>query len=186
MKYPGYDYTDQDLDNVPDNGPFDEPLTDADAPTDTASEPERFTIDSEEKANWLLSKLSAIQAEKVRITEQAKKRTAELDADYTRLLGRFSADLEAWARQEAERRRRRSVTLMQGTLAFRTVPPSLRVGSITDALTTARLVCPSAVETVETLDKKAFLDFAKQRMKETGELLPGTLMTEAKEAFSID
>jgi hypothetical protein len=159
---------------------------DATDTTNEEQEPERFTIDTEEKANWLLSKLAGIQAEKVRITEQAKKRTAELDADYTRLLGRFSADLEAWARQEAERRRRRSVTLLHGTLAFRTVPASLRVGDPTDALTTARLVCPSAVETVETLDKKAFLDFAKQRMKETGELLPGIEKTEAKEAFSID
>jgi hypothetical protein len=69
-------------------------------PSDT-TEPERFTIDTEEEANWLLSKLAGIQAEKARITEQAKKRTAELDADYTRLLGRFSADLEAWARTEA-------------------------------------------------------------------------------------
>jgi phage host-nuclease inhibitor protein Gam len=189
MKYPGYDYTDADLDSVPDNGPFDEPLPDADAPTDTASdtasEPERFTIDSEEKANWLLSKLAGIQAEKARITEQAKKRTAELDADYTRLLGRFSADLEAWARQDAERRRRRSVTLLHGTLAFRTVPASLRVGDPSDALTTAKAVIPTAVQTIEQLDRKAFLDFAKAHFAETGELLPGIERTEGKETFGI-
>jgi phage host-nuclease inhibitor protein Gam len=144
-----------------------------------------FCIDSEERAEWLLRKLSTIQAEKARITEQAKKRTAELDADYTRLLGRFSSDLEAWARQEAERRRRRSVTLLHGTLAFRTVPASLRVGDPSDALTTAKAVIPTAVQTIEQIDRKAFLEFAKQHFATTGELLPGIERTEARETFGI-
>jgi phage host-nuclease inhibitor protein Gam len=155
-----------------------------DTTTDTVQKPE-FHIDSEAKANWLLGKLADIEAEKARIKVQADQRTKELDSDRESLLCRFSEELEAWSRQEAERRRRRTVTLMQGSVSFRIIPASIKVGEYTDALTTARAVCPTAVQTATTLDKKAFVDFARNHFETTGELLPGVERTTEREAFTV-
>ena len=44
--------------------------------------PERFTIDSEKAASWLLSKLRAIEDEKAAIEEATRQRLDELTADY--------------------------------------------------------------------------------------------------------
>jgi uncharacterized protein (DUF342 family) len=56
------------------------PETDDLITVDIPSLEERFTIDSEEKANWLLNKLAAIEEEAARVKAQAKKRAEELEA----------------------------------------------------------------------------------------------------------
>jgi hypothetical protein len=48
-------------------------------------EAERFTIDSERAADWLLRKLAEIEGEKARVKAWYANRTAELDADAARL-----------------------------------------------------------------------------------------------------
>jgi len=162
-------------------------FTDA-VPTETTSaETERFTIDSEEKANWLLGKLANIRAEQARINAQAAKRNAELEADFNGLMGRFGADLETFARGEANRRKRRTVTLMQGTLAFRATPSRLVIEEMETAIITARAVAPETVTTEEVtrLDRDAFLKRAAQIREETGEIIAGVKQTESSEAFSV-
>jgi hypothetical protein len=146
-----------------------------------------FKIDSKETAEWLLKKLSAIEAERALIKFQTQKREAELKSDHDRLMFRHGADLRAWAREEANCRRRQSVTLMYGTLAFRAQSSQLVIGSEADALTTARAVLPSAIttETVEHFDKDAYLAYAAVQLEQTGELVTGVTKTEAGESFSL-
>lgn len=154
---------------------------------DLPAAPEAFCIDSEDRANWYLRKRAGIAAERARVQAQAAARIAELDADDAALTRRFGSQFEAWARQEAARRRRQTVTLMQGTVAFRQVAPTLRVASQADAITTARAVCPDAVteETVTKLDAAALLKAARAHFEATGELLPGIERTEGRESVSV-
>lgn len=155
--------------------------------TSTTEATERFTIDTTEKADWLLRKLAGIDAEKATMAAMIAQRIGELDADKNALLSRFGAELEAWAREEATARRRKTVTLLHGAISFRTVPAKLIVESEADALTTARAVAPQTVmvETTERFDKAAFLAYAKAHLESTGEILPGLTQSEEKESISI-
>lgn len=152
---------------------------------ETTEKPESFHIDSAERADWLLKKLMHLDAEKATITAMAAQRIEELEADKNRLMGRFSGELEAWAREEAERRRRQTVTLSYGSVSFRKVASRLTVTSEADAITTARAVLPEAIQTVEHFDKAAYLAHAKTTLETTGELLPGIETTEERTSFSI-
>jgi phage host-nuclease inhibitor protein Gam len=154
-----------------------------DAPEAATSGGDRFTIDSEEKANWLLNKLAAIEEEAARVKSQARKRAEELEADRNRLMGRFGAELEAFARTLAQERRRKSVTLLAGTLAFRTVPARWTITDEDAALQAAGNldVCVTTRVTKVTLDKAALFDY----LDATGDLLPGIERTEAGESFCV-
>jgi phage host-nuclease inhibitor protein Gam len=148
---------------------------------------ERFTIDSEDKANWLLRKVANLEAEEARVKAQADSILLGLKTERSGLMNRFGAELEQWTKAQIEAKggKTKTLKLLQGNLSFRTVPAGLRVGELTDALTTAKAVCPSAVLTVEQLDRKAFLDHATELFEQTGELLPGIERTEARESFSM-
>ena len=152
-------------------------------------EKQDFHIDSESSATWLLSKVRRIDEEQEAIKAATAQRLAELTTDRERLMGRFAAELEAWARQEAEARRRKTITLpLAGyAVSFRAVPSRLVVESEADAITTARAVAPETVtqETTERFDKAAFLAYAKAHLEATGEILPGLTQSEERESFSV-
>jgi|GEM_PF-4960777 hypothetical protein len=144
-----------------------------------------FRVKDSASADWVLSKIAAIDAEKALIQAQAEQRIKELDADRERLLFRFSGELEAFARAEAEKRRRKTITLLHGSLSLRTSPARLTIADIQDAITTAKAILPEAVSTVEKLDTTAYRKYAESKLHETGEILPGCEITEASETFSI-
>ena len=155
--------------------------------TPTAEAPS-FVIDSREKADWLLKKLAAIEAEEKLITEQSQKMLEQLRSDRESLMGRFVAELESFTRGETDGGRRKSLTLFHGTVGFRTVPARLVVENQEDALQTARLLAPEAITTVpaqEKLDTRALVEAAKTALETTGEVWPGLKMTESEERFTI-
>ena len=100
------------------------------------TEPTEFHITDEAGANWYARKLATIEAERARVKAQAAKIVAQLDSDENSLRARFEAEAREWARQELARRgnRRRSLTLLQGTFAFRQVPAALRLADEAAAL----------------------------------------------------
>ena len=110
-----------------------------------AQERPEFHIADEHSATWLARKLRQIEEEKAAVAAATARRLEELDADRAKLERRYLPELEAWARQEAERRHRKSVTLpLAGVvLSFRTVPAKparLVVADKTDAADTALLL----------------------------------------------
>lgn len=154
----------------------------------TSQQAERFTIDTREKADWLLKKLAGIEAEEKLIEAQAQKMLEQLRSDRESLLGRFGAELESFTRGETEGGRRKSLTLFHGTVGFRTVPARLVVENQEDALQTARLLAPEAITTVpaqEKLDTRALVEKAKTALETTGEVWPGLKLTETEERFTI-
>ncbi len=144
--------------------------------------PEAFHITDEAGANWYARKLAGIEAERARVRAQAARIVAQLDSDEKSLRDRFEAETREWARQEIETRykgRRRSLTLLQGTFAFRSVPATLRVDDMAAALSTAASL--GAVKVDETTYRKAALDARKA----TGELLPGVVIVPEREHFGV-
>jgi hypothetical protein len=141
-----------------------------------------FHIDSEERACWLLRKLANLEAERARVKAQAAQIVAQLDSEEKSLRDRFEAEACAWARAELERRhkgRRKSLVLLQGTLAFRLVPATLRVDDLAAALNTA--VTVGAVK----VDADAYRRHALDTLKATGEILPGCVHQGEREHFSV-
>ena len=139
------------------------------------TEREQFHIDSDQAAEWFLRKLANIETEKARITAQAAEMVRQLDCDAQRLRHFYEGELLDYARRKlaVQGNRRRSLTFFQGTVAFRTVAPSVKVSNPAAALVYAQENGLPAVKTVVTLDAAAYRAAADAHMQETGELLPG-------------
>lgn len=151
-------------------------------PKDTEAA-ERFEIKDERSAAWYLRRLAAIEQEQDAIRAATAQRLAELDSDRSRLEHLFGGQLKAWARDEATRRRRKTVTLpLAGAqIAFRTVPARLELAdrqAAGDLAVTLGMIAT-------TPDLRAFADYAKRHFQETGELLPGVGRSEERESIAI-
>ena len=154
--------------------------------TDTPAEP-AFAIDSEERANWLLRKLGNLEAEQARIKAQSAAMLKQVEGERESLMNRFGSELAQWTEEEIQRRggKRKSLTLIQGTVAFRTVAESVKVAEDAEQLPEA-LALAEQWEAVETkIDRAAFLAKARAYLEETGEVAPGVVVTPAKESFSV-
>lgn len=156
------------------------------APNATTEAP-RFVIDSREKVNWYLRKLAAIENERALVKAQAEEILRGLDADAARLRALHEADLQAWAKEELERLggRKKTLPLLFGTVAFRTVPSSLRVVGSAEAVEYAKSQGWEVVTTVEKLDGEAYKQQAAAVLHETGEVLPGVEIVPERESFSV-
>lgn len=164
--------------------------------TETAAEgsnlqPEQFTIQTREHAEWYLRKLANLDREEANIRAQAEAMLTRVRSDREKHTGRYGSQFESFTRGELEKQRgsRRSVLYFNGTAQFTSVAPRLIVESEADALQTARLLLPEAIEAIpasEKLNKKALLDYAaKQFEANQGELIPGVGRTEPGERFAI-
>lgn len=142
---------------------------------------ETFTIHDEGSANWYLRKLAEIEGEQARIKAQTSARVAELQSDAERLKFLFGEPLAAWARGEAKRRHRKSVTLMQGTVSFRSVPKRWKPVDAEEAFVHARTAFPDFIQSTPKLDMTAYLAYADA----TGEALPGLEAVPERESMSI-
>jgi phage host-nuclease inhibitor protein Gam len=141
-----------------------------------------FVIDSEERANWYLRKLGNIDAERARVKAQAAAIADDLDREYEGLEARHQADLEVWANANLPKGKK-SIKLLQGTVAFRNVPTSISVADKEAALQWAKYssVRPDLVVITESIDTEKY----KALFKETGQYLPGIKVTAAHESCKI-
>ena len=147
-------------------------------------------------------KLANIEAERARVKAQAARMVAQLDADEQRLRFRFEAGAREWARAELDRRykgRRKSLTLLQGTFAFRAVPPTLRLADEAAALDYAERRAafkgnpegtgpadfPPCAPLVPVLDAVTYRQAAANWFEQTGELLPGCVHVGERETFAV-
>ena len=94
--------------------------------------------------------------------------------------------MEHWAREELAKKgsRRKTLHTLQGTLRFRHVPARLSIED-TAALRYAADNLPALVVTRQELDRAAYLDEAKRRLEETGELMEGIERLPEREAFTV-
>jgi phage host-nuclease inhibitor protein Gam len=164
------------------------PFTTLEAPETTAAQhPQEFHIDSDTAAEWLLRKLANIDAEQKRVQAQAAAIVAQLEGDAQRLKHLYEGELLNYCRRTlaAKGNRRRSVTFLQGTVAFRTVAPSVKVCDLAAALAHAQAAVPALVRTQIALDAAGYRDQAAKHFRETGELLPGCDSTPEHETHRL-
>lgn len=140
---------------------------------------ESFTPDTADKVNWVLGKIADRRARAARIRENAElmARSEEREADS--LEWRFGPALQAFARQELEGSKRKSIRLYNGVIGFRLRPASVNVTEPGAALSWAKDNLPDAV--TEALDKRAF----SAVLLATGEALPFAQLIPAEEVFYI-
>ncbi|OGF05241.1 MAG: hypothetical protein A2W00_04650 [Candidatus Eisenbacteria bacterium RBG_16_71_46] len=131
-----------------------------------------------------VDRYATLEAEAERVRAQSRELLTALQADYDSLMYRFGGELEHWTQEEIARRggRRKSVITLQGTLALRTVPRSLRIADEQAAFAYAR---EQGMELITSLNRQAYNRAAKTALEETGELLPGMETTPEHETFSI-
>ncbi len=158
---------------------------------DQTAQPDQFTLDTRQKAEWYLQRLATLDQDEARVTAQSEAMLKRIRSDRESFTGRFAAEFESFTRGELARQKgsRRSVLFFNGTAQFTSVAPRFIVENEADAMQTARLVLPEAIEAIpasEKLNKKALLDYAAQQFeKNQGELIPGVGRTEAGERFAI-
>jgi phage host-nuclease inhibitor protein Gam len=154
---------------------------------ETTEDTEAFHITTDSAADWLLRRLANIEAEKARITAQAAEMVRQLDTDAQRLKHLYEGELLDYCRRKMEENgnRRRSCTFFQGSVSFRSVPPSVKVADPAAALVYAQDSGLSAVKTVVTLDAALYRAEAERHMQETGELLPGVETTPEHETHRL-
>lgn len=157
-----------------------------------------FRIDSRDRAEWLLAKLSHLKAEKEWVQRNAADITARLDAEHDKLMARFGEELRAWAEGELKGARTKTLPLLNGKLSFRTQPERLVLDAAQrdDAIAWAREHAPDAVvtRTTVTLDAVAVKDalsvacaFRGQAVidKDTGQVLMFAAVEPAREEFYV-
>lgn len=148
-----------------------------------------FLIDSEDRANWLLRKLGNIDAERERITAQYEAQIAELDRREKSLRDHFLPQLEIWAREQVATLKKRSITLLHGTLAFRKVSASETVEVEEKETAEAEARARGFVKDVlPPVDMTGYRKAALAALKADGELWPGLLYktTPERDSFRID
>lgn len=148
---------------------------------------EEFHIDSESAALWYLRKLANLEAETRRVKCQAERLIASLNSEAESLKRVYQGELEHWAREELAKKgnRRKTLHTLQGTLRFRHVPARLSLEENRNALRFAADHFPALVITRQELDRAAYLEEAKRRLEETGELMEGVERIPAREAFTV-
>ena len=149
-----------------------------------------FCINSDDRADWLLTKLAALDAEALLLRAQADAAVKRVNSDRESLLHRFGGELEAFAanRIAQDRRGRKSIILPHGTLAFRCVPAGVRITEPGEAIRYANmngLPDMVKVETRETLDATRYAKAALRLLELGGDLIPGVELTQARQAFSV-
>lgn len=150
---------------------------------------DRFEIDSEERANWFLRKLAAIDAERARIKRQAEEILRGLETREASLRGRFEGELRHFVEGEIAKRGGKTKTLkfLQGTCSFRTVPMSLKIVDEEAAREFAGQTKPELLQEVVTVkfDTSGYRDLAKEWLSTQGDVLPGIDVVPERESFSI-
>ena len=151
-----------------------------------AAAPERFIIDTEDKALWALERIMRERESLARLDAQYAAMRAAQVAELERTEARFLLPLEDWAKANPPKKGK-TIKTLAGDLAFRTVNGGWRVTDKAAALEWAKAERPELVKvkTTEELDTDAAKALAAAIAKESGEVLPGLEFFEDRESFSV-
>lgn len=161
----------------PDNDAPEAPETLCEAPTGENGPSDTFTPDTADKVDWVLGKIADARARALRVRENAERIARQHEAEAEGMEWRFGVALQAFARQETEGSRRRSVRLLNGVVGFRTRPASVTITNEPEARAWVEANLPQALR----LDVRAL----SARLLQTGEAVDGTQLVPAQETFYI-
>lgn len=156
---------------------------DEDIPVVLPEPADRFHIDSDEKANWLVKKIvgTFVMEERAQQWSEKEKRRACREREF--FFRRFGAELEAWLQQklQEESGRRKSVALPAGVVGYRTEPARLQITDERKLLNWCRRVLPHAVKVSETVLRSAVAD----HIRTTGECPDGAQLGGGQDRFFV-
>lgn len=89
---------------------------------------QRRTFEGEALADWYVNKTLTIEAEIVRIEEQAKRRVRALQGRLDGVQRRFGAQVRAWLDEKLTGAKKKSVDLESGRLGLRAKPATVDYG----------------------------------------------------------
>lgn len=153
----------------------------ADLLVDLGERAPRFAVVDESTAAWATDKIATYDERIARVKAQYKEMLAGLERDKGRFERRFLPELEAWFRANPPKKGK-SIKLLTGTLAMRTVPGKAAALGVTDpaaALAWCQEQFPGAVVAVPTLEPATLLD----HVRETGEAVPGVEILPGREEY---
>lgn len=140
-----------------------------------------FRIDTDERAEWLIGKLSGLAFEQERIKSNAADMIARLQRQHDGLLNRFGAELEEFAKTKLEWKSK-TVQFLQGKVNWRTSKSGGPRVTDTEA---ALQYCQEHDELVDKCVSISYrlrtTDYLKI-FEETGEILPGIEVTPVVES----
>lgn len=143
---------------------------------------EGFHVQDAKTANWVIRRMVECRRYRESVEHWAAAEIKRAQREEAFFLGRFGAELEAWARQEiAKQRGRKSVKLPAGTVGFRTEPTRLQVKDEPALLAWCRVNLPKAVQTSERVLKRC----VAEHLERTGECPHGAEIAGAAQRFLI-
>ncbi len=165
-----------------DNSSIADPETVADALPST-DVPPAFRVADTASANWVIRKVIEARAYADRVKRWAELELRRADREEQFFLGRFGAELEAWARAEIANLHdgRKSLRLPSGMIGFRTAPPSLLITDENKLLEWAQGHLRQAVEVRRLIRKSVLLE----HLKLTGECPIGAEIRDGDERMFI-
>ncbi|MBV9851039.1 MAG: host-nuclease inhibitor Gam family protein [Armatimonadetes bacterium] len=150
-----------------------------DSEAQSGASPEVFVPDTRPKADWVLGKIADARARAARIREHAERMAAECEREAEHWQWKYGPALQDFARRELANGRKKSLTLYNGVIGFRTRPAGVAVTDDAAALSWARENAPAAV--VERLDRRAL----GEALTQSGEVVPFAQFTPSEEVFYI-
>ena len=166
--------------------------------TNTEQEgPQRFVIDSLDKASWALRKIAQMEAKKKAAQEQAEAELlrvntwlTEQTAGYDKQIAWFEFLLRPFAESALLGEKKRSLTLPAGTMGFRAGQPHFDVNDA-DLLGYIKECAPGYVKIKESVDWARFeKEMALQPLNgkavtKDGEIIPGITASDAEDTFYV-
>ena len=146
--------------------------------------PAEFHVDNEEKAAWLVRKVNQARERAEKAKEWAAREFERAEAEEARLMARFGAELERFARARLAGGKKRSFSLPSGTVGFRKAPARLAVDDDAAALEWAKQNAPAAVVIVPAVEKLSKPDLSIA-FKATGEIPSGCHVEDEHDSFSV-
>ncbi len=150
-----------------------------------------FMIDSEEKLTWFGLKLVAKDAEIKAAEENSAKLIARLKKRREEFASMFMPQAEAFVRDELRNRASgkkappKFMDTVGGRWGFRKVAAKIRVTNADELKAWARINRPEMIHVSEPVESVPH-DQVQAVWKETGEAVPGTAVTPARESFYFD
>lgn len=149
-------------------------------PLPDEAQQEPWAITDEGKAAWAVDKVLAARERLARVKAACQAMIDEAAREVQDAEAFFLPQLEMWARANPPRKGK-TIRLMTGSLAFRTVPGGPRVADEGQCMDWAKRYCPDAIKVVERLSVTAI----KEYIANYGELPPGVELVEARESFDV-
>lgn len=158
---------------------------------------ERFVVDNDEKAAWVMRKLAALKKRQDEIDSVAKQEIAHIENWHLVESGKMVADmnffshiLTEYARAEREANGRKSISLPAGTVTSRASSERIDFADVDAFLAWATPNAPSLIQTRREPDKASVkqaltIHDGKVIDPTTGEIVPGLEVKQAEVTYTV-